>query len=174
MAGSLSQTPGVHLQDNGCPLGASVLLCGYNDLAELTLEILEEFGQRAVVVAPCPPPSRKGGWQYLQGDPHRAEVLRQAGIEQIKVALLLEDNDQANFELALLIRDLNPQARIVSRLFGLNFAAAFFPLSCRLSGPCLRPQGRLGRICWLLRAASVGGSAGYAATGAGGSGPLWC
>ncbi len=122
MAGSLSQTPGVHLQDNGCPLGASVLLCGYNDLAELTLEILEEFGQRAVVVAPCPPPSRKGGWQYLQGDPHRAEVLRQAGIEQIKVALLLDDNDQANFELALLIRDLNPQARIVSRLFNPSLA----------------------------------------------------
>jgi Trk K+ transport system NAD-binding subunit len=122
MADSLSQELAGQLQDNGRDPGASILVCGYNDLAELTLEILEEFGQRAVVVAPCLPPSRKGEWQYLEGDPQQAEVLRRAGMERIKVALLLEDNDQANFELALLIRDLNPQARIVSRLFNTGLA----------------------------------------------------
>ncbi len=123
MVGSLSQGPDEQLQDNGRDPGASLLICGYNDLAALTLQILEDFGQRAVVVAPGPRPSSlKEPWQYVEGDPHQPEVLRRAGIERIKVALLLEDNDQANFELALLIRDLNPQARIVSRLFNTGLA----------------------------------------------------
>jgi len=123
MVGSPSQGPDEQLQDNGRDPGAFLLVCGYNDLAALTLQILEDFGQRAVVVAPGPRPSLlKEPWQYVEGDPHQPEVLRRAGIERIKVALLLEDNDQANFELALLIRDLNPQARIVSRLFNTGLA----------------------------------------------------
>ncbi|MFS8909586.1 NAD-binding protein [Synechococcus sp. H60.3] len=124
MVGSLShQWLDEQLQDNGRDPGVFILVCGYNDLAALTLQILEDFGQRAVVVAPGPRPSLlKEQWQYLEGDPHQPEVLRRAGIERIKVALLVEDNDQANFELALLIRDLNPQVRIVSRLFNTGLA----------------------------------------------------
>ncbi len=122
MVRSLSQGPDEQRQANGWDLGAPILICGSNELVELTLQTLEDFGQRAVVVAPQPRPSWAEPWQYVEGDPCQAEVLRQAGIEQIKVALLLEDNDQANFELALLIRDLNPQARIVSRLFNPGLA----------------------------------------------------
>ena len=122
MVSSLSRSPHAQVQENSRDPGVSILVCGYNDLVELTLQALEAFGQRAVVVAPGPRPYPKEDWEYLQGDPRQPEVLRQAGIERVKVALLLEDSDQANFELALLIRDLNPQVRVVSRLFNHSLA----------------------------------------------------
>ncbi|MEN9221782.1 MAG: NAD-binding protein [Thermostichus sp. BF3_bins_97] len=122
MARSLTDLPGVQPQDNGRDPGTAILVCGYNDLVELTLQALEAFGQRAVVVDPNPLPDPKKRWRHLQGDPRQPEVLRRAGIERVKGVLLLQDNDQANFELALLIRDLNPQARIISRLFNRSIA----------------------------------------------------
>ncbi len=122
MTRSLSDLPHVQPQDNGRDPSASILVCGYNDLVELTLQALEAFGQQAVVVDPNPLPNLKKRWRHLQGDPRQPEVLQRGGIGRVKVVLLLEDNDQANFELALLIRDLNPQARIISRLFNTSLA----------------------------------------------------
>ncbi|MCF2970132.1 NAD-binding protein [Synechococcus sp. Nb3U1] len=123
MTGSLSDLPRLQPQDNSRDPDAAILVCGYNDLVELTLQALEAFGQRALVVDPQPLPTQIHRWRHLRGDPRQREVLQQAGIEGVKVVLLLQDNDQANFELALLIRDLNPQVRIVSRLFNRSIAA---------------------------------------------------
>lgn len=122
MVSSLSRSPHAQVQENSRDPGVSILVCGYNDLVELTLQALEAFGHRAVVVAPDLPPHLEEQWQYLQADPRQPGVLQRAGIERIRVALLLEDSDQANFELALLIRDLNPQVRVVSRLFNHSLA----------------------------------------------------
>ncbi|MEN9236879.1 MAG: NAD-binding protein [Thermostichus sp. DG_1_6_bins_120] len=122
MARALSDLPQLQPQDNGREPDAAILVCGYNDLVELTLQALLAFGQRALVVDPQPLPSRTRHWHQLRGDPRQREVLQRAGIERVKVVLLLQDDDQANFELALLIRDLNPQVRIVSRLFNRSIA----------------------------------------------------
>ncbi len=123
MARSLSNLPQLQPQENGRDPEATILVCGYNDLAELTLQVLQAFGQRALVVDPQPLPPHIHQWRHLRGDPRQREVLQRAGIERAKVVLLLQDNDQGNFELALLIRDLNPQVRIISRLFNRGIAA---------------------------------------------------
>ncbi|MCJ2543219.1 NAD-binding protein [Thermostichus vulcanus] len=123
MARSLSDLPQLQPQDDGRDPEAAILVCGYNDLVELTLQALEAFGQRALVVDPQPLPTPIHRWRQLRGDPRQREVLQRAGIERVKVVLLLQDDDQANFELALLIRDLNPQVRIISRLFNRSIAS---------------------------------------------------
>ncbi|MFQ3613539.1 MAG: NAD-binding protein, partial [Cyanobacteriota bacterium] len=122
-ARSLSDLPQLQPQDDGRDPEAAILVCGYNDLVELTLQALGAFGQRALVVDPQPLPTPIHRWRQLRGDPRQREVLQRAGIERVKVVLLLQDNDQANFELALLIRDLNPQVRIISRLFNRSIAS---------------------------------------------------
>ncbi|MGQ9838104.1 MAG: NAD-binding protein [Cyanobacteriota bacterium] len=84
---------------------------------------MQAFGQGALVVDPQPLPAQTHRWHQLQGDPRQREVLQRAGIKPAKVVVLLQDNNPANFELALLIRDLNPQVRIISRLFNRSIAA---------------------------------------------------
>jgi voltage-gated potassium channel Kch len=91
MVSSLSRSPHAQVQENSRDPGVSILVCGYNDLVELTLQALEAFGHRAVVVAPDLPPHLEEQWQYLQADPRQPGVLQRAGIERIRVALLLED-----------------------------------------------------------------------------------
>ena len=49
------------------------------------------------------------------GDMRRPRVLRQAGAEQARAVLLLGSDSTANFEAALQVRLLNPEAEIVVR-----------------------------------------------------------
>lgn len=55
------------------------------------------------------------GDQVVIGDMRRPRVLRQAGAEQARAVLLLGSDSTANFEAALQVRLLNPEAVIVVR-----------------------------------------------------------
>ncbi|MFQ3613165.1 MAG: hypothetical protein SNJ68_05535, partial [Cyanobacteriota bacterium] len=65
MVRSLSDLPQLQSQDNGRDPDAAILVCGYNDLVELTLQALEAFGQRALVVDPQPLPTPIHRWRQL-------------------------------------------------------------------------------------------------------------
>ncbi|MDX2273696.1 MAG: NAD-binding protein [Cyanobacteriota bacterium] len=104
---------------------SSLVICGYDQLVAQTIEVLIEFGRTALVVDLKRPEVLPEGCQFLQADFRRRSVLEQIGIEQVRVVLLLHDGDQDNFETALLIRELNPRARIVSRLFNRTLGRYF-------------------------------------------------
>ncbi len=103
----------------------SIVICGYDELTKQTVEILMQFGQRALVVDQVIPDTIPDGFQFFQGDYCKSSVLQQIGIVNTKVILLLKDDDQGNFQTALLIRDLNAKARIISRLFNENLSRNF-------------------------------------------------
>lgn len=101
------------------------MICGYDELARLTLETLMQFGQTALVIDRQVPEEPLEGCQFVQGDFRNRRTLHQIGVESARVVMLLRADDQENFETALLVRDLNPQARIISRLFNRNLAHHF-------------------------------------------------
>ncbi|MGE0707069.1 MAG: TrkA family potassium uptake protein [Planctomycetota bacterium] len=53
----------------------------------------------------------------LVGDATEVEMLEQANVRQARAILALTDNDLANLEIALNARELNPNIRVVLRMF---------------------------------------------------------
>jgi Trk K+ transport system NAD-binding subunit len=60
----------------------------------------------------------------LIGDGQRSEVLLEAGIERARAILLCTQNDTVNLKMALKARSLNPDVRVVTRIFDQDFAGA--------------------------------------------------
>lgn len=58
-----------------------------------------------------------GGMPILIGDVRSAEVLQQAGVTRAATVVICTNHDLVNIEAAFRVRELNPQARIVLRLF---------------------------------------------------------
>lgn len=53
----------------------------------------------------------------LLGDATQPELLEKANLARARAILALTDNDMANLEVALLAREMNPQIRVVLRMF---------------------------------------------------------
>lgn len=114
----------------GAPLPGHMVVCGGNALAHrLTRELATVYRQRVSVVLP----SRRGGElgdsiAALTADPEisvrvvEAEVpddaaLRAAGIERADALALTAGDDQLNIHIALRARRINPNVRLVIRMF---------------------------------------------------------
>lgn len=63
------------------------------------------------------------GMPCIIGDIHDKEVLRQAGVPRAQAVLACTNQDLVNIEAVFHIREMNPAARIVLRLFEDNIAA---------------------------------------------------
>src|SRR5207248_8942181 len=61
----------------------------------------------------------------VKGDCRRPEVLEQAGVRQARGVLIVTSDDLVNVSSALLVRKLNPDARVVVRMFNQNLLARF-------------------------------------------------
>ncbi len=57
------------------------------------------------------------GAPVIVGDARNSDVLRQAGVGRAKTVVVCTDQDLANIEAVFHVRELNPHARIVLRLF---------------------------------------------------------
>lgn len=57
------------------------------------------------------------GVPIIQGDGRSAKVLAQAGVAEARAVILATSDDLANLDAGLSARDLNPDARVVLRLF---------------------------------------------------------
>ncbi|MTE21127.1 potassium transporter TrkA [Streptomyces sp. TRM43335] len=107
-----------------------MVVCGDNSLAQrLVRELASVYGQRVTVVLP----SLRGGDQgpqiaALVGDPRLAvraveaqvpddAALREAGIEHAAALALTSGDDQLNIHTALRARRINPELRLVIRMF---------------------------------------------------------
>ncbi len=100
----------------------TIIICGFDELVRQVLQTLLQFGQIALVIDLDRPSQFPEGIPFLQGDYRSPDVLKTAQIEQAKVVMILKSDDQVTFETLLVVSDLNPTARIISRLFDQNLA----------------------------------------------------
>ncbi|TWD75292.1 Trk K+ transport system NAD-binding subunit [Kribbella amoyensis] len=104
-----------------------VIVCGLGTVGARVLEILAERGVAVVGVeqddeAPGVQTAHRLRIPVVMGDSSQEETLRSAGAHRAQAVLALTDGDITNLETAMVIRDLNDQARITMRMFDHDLA----------------------------------------------------
>ena len=104
-----------------------VVLCGLGRVGWKVFELLRSAGQTLIVVDTNPPEDdpRLAGILVIKGDCRRPENLDRAGVTSARGVLLLTSDDLVNVSTALLVRRMNPDTRIVVRMFNQNLLARF-------------------------------------------------
>jgi Trk K+ transport system NAD-binding subunit len=99
-----------------------VILCGLGRVGWRVLEYLRASGLPVVVIdLKCNPKDRRlAGVRAIEGDCRQEEVLREAGVAGCRGVLVLTSDDLVNITTALTVRQLNPSARLVLRMFNQN------------------------------------------------------
>ncbi|PSB56133.1 NAD-binding protein [Chamaesiphon polymorphus] len=97
------------------------LVCGLGSLGQHCVLALQQFGVKIVAIEQVAPQS----WEVpnlvnllddlIIGDCRENNVLAQAQIQTCRAALIVTSNEGVNAEIALAIRQLNPQTRLVVR-----------------------------------------------------------
>ncbi|HJZ59154.1 MAG TPA: NAD-binding protein [Gemmataceae bacterium] len=104
-----------------------VLLCGLGRVGWRVFDSLRAAGLLVAVVdtnLPADDP-RLAGLKAVKGDCRRPEVLEEAGVRNARGVLIVTSDDLVNISAALLARRLNPDARVVVRMFNQNLLARF-------------------------------------------------
>jgi Trk K+ transport system NAD-binding subunit len=102
-----------------------VILCGLGRVGRRVLEYLQAADIPVVVVDnTCPPDDpRLGKARLVSGDCRQHDILRQAGVTQARGVLILTSEDLVNISTALMVRSLDPNVRVVVRMFNQNLIA---------------------------------------------------
>lgn len=103
------------------PDAGHVIVCGLGNLGYRVVEELLQAGERVVVIDPqrdgrFMAPVRRLGVATIVGDATVLEVLRLAHSPTARAVVAATSDELVNLEIALLARELNPQARVVLRL----------------------------------------------------------
>jgi Trk K+ transport system NAD-binding subunit len=98
------------------------ILCGLGRIGWRILEYLLATGQPVVVVdTRCSPTDpRLGSARLVAGDCRQQDVLEKAGVAHARGVLIVINDDLLNINTALMVRRLNPEVRIVIRMFNQN------------------------------------------------------
>lgn len=105
-----------------------VVLCGLGHVGRRILIQLQATGVPVTVVSQCEPSDPAlAGVPYIQGDCRHPENLQKAGIATARGVVIVTSDDLVNVATALAVRRLNPDVRIVVRMFNQGLLA-------RLSG----------------------------------------
>ncbi|HEY0472606.1 MAG TPA: NAD-binding protein, partial [Kribbella sp.] len=104
-----------------------VIVCGLGTVGARVLEILVERGVAVVGVeqdedAPGVQTAYRLRIPVIIGDSSNEETLRSAGVQSCESVLALTNGDITNLESAMVVRDLNPDARITMRMFDHDLA----------------------------------------------------
>jgi hypothetical protein len=107
-----------------------VVLCGLGHLGYRILQQLKAAGEPVVAIEVDPTcrflaEAKASGTPVLVRDMKDDEALREAGIAHARVVVIASNDDLANLEVALDARRLNPQIRVVMRLFDQRIADKF-------------------------------------------------
>jgi Trk K+ transport system NAD-binding subunit len=105
------------------------ILCGLGRVGGRVLEHLRTAGVPVVVIdSRCAADDpRLGGAALVAGDCRRAEVLEKAGVARARGVLILISDDLIGISSALTVRNLNPEVRIIVRMFNQNLTARLGP-----------------------------------------------
>jgi Trk K+ transport system NAD-binding subunit len=100
----------------------AIVLCGLGRVGWRVLEYLQAANLPVVIVdTTCRADDpRLRGVRLVIGDCRRRDILETAGIEQVGGVLILTGDDLVNVSAALMVRALNPDVRIVLRMFNQN------------------------------------------------------
>jgi voltage-gated potassium channel Kch len=106
-----------------------VVLLGDDGLGVRVLQELLELGiaVTAVCVRPEAPFARaaqSARVPLVVGDPENEDTLKEVGVEEASVCVLLGDADLINLHVALELQELAPRARVVMRLFNISLTGA--------------------------------------------------
>ncbi|GAB4212024.1 MAG: potassium channel protein [Synechococcales cyanobacterium] len=102
-----------------------ILVCGHDDLTRLTLDTLRQFGQPVALITTSPWVGIPVDLRVIQGAYDQPSTWHHARLDLATTVLLLTNDDQHNFKVALLVRELHPQVRIISRLYNQNLGRYF-------------------------------------------------
>ena len=109
------------------PDGGHVVVCGLGNVGFRVVEELHALGERVVAIDktndnPFIATTRRKGVPAFVGDATVPEVLRQARVDTAKAVIACTSSELANFEIALLVRELKADQRVVVRLTDPQFA----------------------------------------------------
>lgn len=104
-----------------------VVVCGLGTVGARVLEILTERGVAVIGIdqdedAPGVQTAHRLRIPVVIGDSSNEETLRSAGVHRCQSVLAITDGDITNLESAMVVRDLNPEARITMRMFDHDLA----------------------------------------------------
>ncbi len=94
------------------------ILCGLGRIGTRVLSFLRETGAKVVVIdSRDPNPEALKAGKFIRGDCRQQAVLEEAGIATAKGVLILTSEDLVNLSCTLMARKLNPEIRIIARMF---------------------------------------------------------
>lgn len=99
-----------------------VIICGLGTIGFQTFKLLRQTQQKIVVITDNTQDEwrwqvEEEGGHFIQGDARNDKVLIKAGIQNAKAILALTDQDMVNVSIATDARNLNPQIKIIMRMF---------------------------------------------------------
>jgi Trk K+ transport system NAD-binding subunit len=104
-----------------------VVLCGLGRVGWRVLDALRAAGQPTVAIdlntAPNDP--RLAGVTAFTGDCRQVELLERAGVRDARAVVIVTSDDLVNISTALIVRRINPSARVVVRMFNQNLITRF-------------------------------------------------
>jgi Trk K+ transport system NAD-binding subunit len=111
------------------PDGGHLVVCGLGNIGFRCVEELVRMGRPVVAVErvndnPFAATVRRMGVPVIIGDATVAEVLRQARADTARAVIAASSSELANLEIALLVRQVKPDQRVVVRLNDPDFAEA--------------------------------------------------
>lgn len=120
---------GSALEASKVPDGGHIVVCGLGNVGYRCVEELVRLGRPVVAVEavndnPYAATVRRMGVPVIIGDATVPEVLRQARADTARAVIAAVESELANLEIALLVRTLNPNQRVVARLDDPEFALA--------------------------------------------------
>ena len=98
-----------------------VVVFGFQGVGRRIVRQLSNTGHRVVVVDPLADATQqedlqRWGVHYLAGYGHSEDTLEAAGVAEALAVLCVTDDDVSNIRLALLVRDVSAQVRLVVRM----------------------------------------------------------
>jgi Trk K+ transport system NAD-binding subunit len=101
------------------PTTGHVIVCGTNHLARRTVVELRRRGETVCLIAPDGTDTGELDVEarVVVGDQRSDRVLREAGLATASAIILAAEDDHGNLDAALAAQAMNPDARVVIRLF---------------------------------------------------------
>lgn len=104
-----------------------VIIAGLGHLGIRVLRELVVLGEDIVAIelkGDDPPAAEARDYDIpvIEGDARRPDVLRRAGLDRASAVVICTNNDLSNLQIASRVRELNPQVRLVMRMFDDEFA----------------------------------------------------
>ncbi len=126
-----------------------IVVCGLDGLALRTIEELHRMDERVVVIKREPlaryrEPAERLGARMIEGDPQDPALLGRAGIPGARAMILTDLDDVGNVHAALAAHALDPDIRLVVRVFDEEFGTRIeelVPGSVSLSASALAVAG---------------------------------